>query len=86
MVFKALNSQAPTYLINMLKSACTNTHHGLRSKTSNTLYVPKAHHKVLDIMAQKFEILSMITPMKQNPLVNLKVNIRHSKYLKKQKG
>ena len=45
MVFKTLNNQAPTYLIYMFKPACTNTQHGLRSKTSHKLYVPKAHHK-----------------------------------------
>ena len=45
MVFKALTNQAPTYLIDMFEPPCTNTHHGLRSKTSNKLYVPKAHRK-----------------------------------------
>ena len=45
MVFKALNNQAPTYLIDMFEPPCTNTHHGSRSKTSNKLYVPKARRK-----------------------------------------
>ena len=44
MVFRALNNQAPTYVIDMFKPPCTNTH-GLRSKTNNKLYVPKAHRK-----------------------------------------
>ena len=47
MVFKALNNQSPTYLPHLFQPACTNTHHSLRSKTSNKLYIPKAHHKIL---------------------------------------
>ena len=47
MVFKALNNQSPTYLTYLFQPACTNTHHSLRSKTSNKLYIPKAHHKSL---------------------------------------
>ena len=85
MVFKALNNQALTYLIDMFKPPCTNTHHGLSPKTSNKLQYQMRTAKVSDIMGQKFGILSMITPVKQNSLIDLKVNIRHFKILRKTK-
>ena len=47
MVFKALNNLTPTYITNLFKPTCTNSNHSLRSKTSNTLHVPAAHHKSL---------------------------------------
>ena len=47
MVFKALNNQSLTYLTHLFQPACTNTHHSLRSKTNNKLYIPKAHLKGL---------------------------------------
>ena len=54
MVFKALNNQSPTYLTHLFQPACTNTHHSLRSKTSNKLYIPKVHHKSLRYNGPKF--------------------------------
>ena len=45
MVFKALNNLTPDYIYNLFKPTCTNTNHSLRSKTSNKLHVPAAHHK-----------------------------------------
>ena len=47
MVFKALNNLTPDYISNLFKPTCTNTNHSLRSKTSNKLHVPAAHHKSL---------------------------------------
>ena len=47
MVFKALNNLTPNYISNLFKPPCTNTNHYLRSKTSNKLHVPAAHHKSL---------------------------------------
>ena len=35
----------------------------------------KRNTKVLDIMPQNVETISMITPVNLNPLVNLKVNM-----------
>ena len=70
MVFKALNNQAPTYLIDMFKPPCTNTHHGLRSKTSNKLYVPKAHRKSFKYNGPKVWNSLNDNTRKANPLVN----------------
>ena len=47
MVFKAPNNLTPDYISNLFKPTCTNTNHSLRSKTSNKLHVPAAHHKSL---------------------------------------
>ena len=47
MVFKALNNLTPAYITDLFKPACTYTNHSLRSKTSNKLHVPAAHHKSL---------------------------------------
>ena len=46
-VFKALNNLTPDYISNLFKPTCTNTNHSVRSKTSNKLHVPAAHHKSL---------------------------------------
>ena len=42
---KALNNLTPTYITKLFKPTCTNLNHSLRSKTSNKLYIPAAHHK-----------------------------------------
>ena len=65
MVFKALNSLTPAYITNLFKPACTYTNHSLRSRTSNKLHVPAAHHKSLMFMAQKSGIPFLIKLVKQ---------------------
>ena len=51
MVFKALI--IPNYISNLFKPTCTKTNHSLRSKTSNKLHVPAAHHKSLRFIGPK---------------------------------
>ena len=53
MVLKALNNLTPAYITNLFKPACTYTNHSLRSKTSNKLHVPAAHHKSLRFIGPK---------------------------------
>ena len=47
MIFISLNNLTPDYISNLFRPKCTNTNHSLRSKTSNKLHVPAAHHKSL---------------------------------------
>ena len=53
MVFKALNNLTPAYITNLFKPECTYTNHSLRSKTSNKLHLPAAHHKSLRFIGPK---------------------------------
>ena len=53
MVYKALSNLTPTYITNLFKSTCTNSNHFMRSKSSNKLHVPAAHHKSLRLNGPK---------------------------------
>ena len=65
MVFKALNNLTPDDISNLFKPTCTNTNHSLRSKTSNKLHVPAAHHKSLRFNGPKSGILYPMKHAKQ---------------------